>query len=208
MNEKHAYSSAEEARQEAAKALQTALDRLKDIQRRLKKMRDDDVTDMRYQLDDEKRKLAEIIDRAGKEQRMVGLKEEYYHTKSSCQYYLSTANNPSLQKRFDDCTRDEHEWLGYNSSGFIKRKIRELNLLSWDIRRKDLGYVTNLYLYYAMKADDEYKDIKKAALLKKRGDEALERKLPDEIVGIVYQLYELLIDKDTDEMMKGTGLAG
>jgi len=193
---------------ETGTEVQAALDRLKEMLNRLKKLRPDDVTDTKYQLDDEKRRLAEIIDRSGKDQRMVELKEEYYLSKSSCQYYLSLANNPALQKRFDDCVRDEHEWLAYNSSGFIKRKIHELNHLSWDIRRKDIASVTHLYLYYAMKPDEEYKDLKKLAVLKKRGDEALERKVPEEILGIIHQMYELLINKDDDEMLKGTGING
>ncbi|HSC40490.1 MAG TPA: hypothetical protein VLD19_21555, partial [Chitinophagaceae bacterium] len=62
--------------------------------------------------------------------------------------------------------------------------------------------------YYAMKPDEEYKDIKKVQQLKKRGDEALERKIPEEILGVTHQLYDQLIDKDRDEMMKGTGLSG
>ena len=193
---------------ETGTKVQTALDRLKDILGKLKKLRSDDVTDIKYQLDDEKRKLAEIIDRAGKEQRIVDLKEEYYLAKSSCQHYLSGAGNPILQKRFEELTRDEHEWLAYDSSGFIKRKIQELNYLSWDIRRRDIGYVTHLYLHYAMKPDEEYKDLKKVAILKKRGDEALERKLPEEILSVIYQLHELLINKDDDEMLKGTGING
>ena len=59
-----------------------------------------------------------------------------------------------------------------------------------------------------MKPDEEYKDLKRVAALKKRGDEALERKVPEEILGIVYQLYELLINKDDDEALKGTGING
>jgi molecular chaperone DnaK len=45
--------------------------------------------------------------------------------------------------------------------------------------------------------------------LKRRGDEALARKNPDEILSIVYRMYELLIDKDQgEEAIKGTGLKG
>ncbi|HEY4149091.1 MAG TPA: Hsp70 family protein [Chitinophagaceae bacterium] len=193
---------------ESGTELQAAIERLQEMQKQLRRLSQDDVTDLKYQLDDEKRRLAEIVDRAGKDQRIMDLKEEYYLTKSSCQYFLSQVNNPSLQKRFDDCTRDEHEWLSYNSSGFIKRKMHELDILSWDIRKKDIGYVTHLYLHYAMKPDSEYSDIKKVNLLKKRGDEALERKVPEEILSVIYQLYELLINKNDDEIMKGTGISG
>ncbi len=143
---------------ESGSELQAAIDRLQEMQKQLRRLSQDDVTDLKYQLDDEKRRLAEIVDRAGKEQRIMDLKEEYYLTKSNCQYFLSQVNNPSLQKRFDDCTRDEHEWLSYNSSGFIKRKMRELDILSWDIRKKDIGYVTHLYLRHEAIRMQRYKE--------------------------------------------------
>jgi molecular chaperone DnaK len=136
------------------------------------------------------------------------LKEDYYLVKENCRWLLSKINNPMLHKKFEDITTGESEWLAADSTNYIKRKTDDLWNLGWQIRRKDVEYVTQLYLYYAMKADDEYKDAKKAALLKKRGDEALERKNADEITGIIYQLYELLINKPGEEPLEGTGLRG
>jgi hypothetical protein len=40
-----------------------------------------------------------------------------------------------------------------------------------------------------------------------RGDAALERGNMAELLEVIYRLYDLLIDKDEDEAMKGTGLA-
>jgi molecular chaperone DnaK len=59
-----------------------------------------------------------------------------------------------------------------------------------------------------MKPNDAYSDGKQIKALKARGDEALERKNADEILSIIYSMYELLIDKNDDEMIKGTGLRG
>jgi molecular chaperone DnaK len=63
-------------------------------------------------------------------------------------------------------------------------------------------------MYYSMKPDEAYSNIGEIKLLKRRGDEALARKNPDEILSIIYRMYELLIDKDEEEAIKGTGLKG
>ncbi len=193
---------------EQSAILQDAVTRLEQIAKQLNKLTDDDVTDIKYQLDDQKRKLALIVDSAGKEQRIIQVKESYFWLKETCRELLSGLRNPALHKRFEEITANEHEWLTIDSASYLKRKIDELDNLCWQIRRKDVEYVTRLYLYYAMKPDAEYKDTKLVKQLKKRGDEALERKNADEITGIIYQLYDQLISKTNEEPLEGTGLRG
>jgi hypothetical protein len=128
--------------------------------------------------------------------------------KENCRQLLSTINNPGLRKKFDDITANEQEWLNIDSVSYLKRKTDELESLAWQVRRKDAEYVTQLYLYYALKPDEEYKDQKLVKELKKRGDDALTRKNADEILGVVYKLYDQLIDKNKEEPLEGTGLRG
>lgn len=191
---------------EGSAVMQSVVDELEQVRKKLNRLSSHDVTDTRYQLEEQKRKLAQRIDNAGKEQFNLELKEEYYEEKLHCQHYLQKAQDPQLLKKFAAITGNEQEWMELNSAAYIKRKIRELRSLSWDIRRKDPEYVTGLYLHYALRPDSDYTDPRKLKELKKRGDEALTRQNADEIMAVVYQMYELLIDKDDDEMMKGTGL--
>lgn len=194
---------------EQSAALHDAVSALEQMQAKLAKLTDDDVTDVKYQLDDQKRKLALVIDAAGRDQRNIQLKERYFYLKEVSVYLLSAPQaNPSFKKRYTEITANEQEWLAVNSTAYLKRKIDELESLNWQIRRKDVEYVTQLYLYYAMKPIEEYKDPKRVKEIRKRGDEALERKNADEITGIVYQLYDLLINKHDEEPLEGTGLRG
>lgn len=206
IGKKNVATVIEDENYEAGSQLQKAVDKLEEIKDKLKTMNDDDVTDEKYQLDDQKRKLAYIIDAAGKEDRLRETKEEYFGWKSSTEYYLQRVNNESLLKRFHQITSSETEFLN-GSETVIKRKTDELRSLTWDIRKKDLDYVTNLFLYYSFKDDAEYKDPKRIKQLKERGDGAIERKSCEELLNVVYQMYELLIDKGLDEPLKGTGLA-
>jgi molecular chaperone DnaK len=193
---------------EESAALQLAMTELEAIQQKLKKLKADDVTDTKYQLDDQKRRLAQTIDAAEKGDRILVLKEEYYGKKESYRELLAASTQPDLATKFDELSAKEAEWINNASAQFLRVKIKEMDRLSWIVRKKDIGYVTSLYLYYAMKSNDEYSNIAEIKALKKRGDEALTRQNADELLSIIYKMYELLIDKDLDEQIKGTGLRG
>lgn len=191
---------------ESSGKMQDAIEKLEIIKRRLKLIREDDVTDEKYQLDEQKRRLAQVVDASGKDNRVRELKEDYYAWKSSTEYYLEQIKNEVLNRKFQQIIAAENDFLN-GSEASIKRKTEELRSLTWEIRKKDLEYVTGIYLYYAFKEDAAYKDPKRVKLLKERGDAALERKSVEELLNIVYQMYELLIDKQLDEPLKGTGLS-
>ena len=193
---------------EESAALQQAIRELEDMQRKLRAISTDDVTDTKYQLDDQKRRLALTIDSTAKDDRMLAMKEEYYEKKEHYRSYLDGVNDPELLKRFDAIGASEHEWINNCSTQFLRMKIDQMHHLTWNVRKKDISYVTSLYLYYAMKPNEEYDNIKEIKALKLRGDDALGRKNVDELLSIVYRMYDLLIDKNRDEMIQGTGLKG
>jgi molecular chaperone DnaK len=193
---------------EESAVLQQAMEELKVLQRKIRSLKTDDVTDVKYQLDDQKRKLAQVVAAAERGDRMLELKEEYFYKKMSYESLLQQSGDEALKKRLDAISREENEWINQCSSQFLRLKINEMDRLIWNIRKKDIGYVTSLYLHYAMKPDNAYSDVRQIKVLKARGDEALQRKNVDEILSVIYRMYDLLIDKDDDEMIKGTGLRG
>lgn len=191
---------------ESSGKMQDAIEKLEVIKRRLKQIKEDDVTDEKYQLDEQKRRLAQVVDASGKDNRVRELKEDYFAWKSSTEYYLEQIKNEVLNRKFQQIIAAETDFLN-GSEASIKRKTEELRSLTWEIRKKDLEYVTGIFLYYAFKEDAAYKDPKRVKQLKERGDAAIERKSVDELLNLVYQMYELLIDKQLDEPLKGTGLS-
>jgi molecular chaperone DnaK len=193
---------------EESAPLQRALNDLEAIQVKLRTLSPDDVTDTKYQLDDQKRRLAQIIDTAEKGDRMVELKEEYYYKKEECRQLLQQTGHKDLQLRLDNLIAAENTWISNCSTQFLRLKIGEMSRLTWDIRRKDVSYVTRVYLYYAALPDDKFYNIPQVKILRARGNEALGRQNPDEILSYAAQMHELLIDKDQNEAIKGTGLKG
>jgi molecular chaperone DnaK len=191
---------------EEGAALQQAMSELETIRQKLQKISEDDVTDTKYQLDDQKRRLAKVIDASERGGKILALKEEYFAKKERYKELLAQSGNPELLKRLEALGKEESEWISHCSAQFLRWKIDEMDRMTWDVKKRDIGYVTSLYLAYAMRPNEDYSDIKEIKILKKRGDDALTRRNPEEIVGIIYRMYELLIDKDRDEEIRGTGL--
>lgn len=191
---------------EGSSRIQDAIDALQRIAKRLMNLSGDDVTDEKYKLDEQKRKLAATIDTVSKDTRLRQLQEDYFGWKSHTQSILSAHGSEALNVRFKNLVRDEAEFLK-GSEAIIRRKIDDMRQLTWDIRKHDPQYVAGLYLHYALKDPVEYTDEEMAQQLITRGDAALERGNMAELLEVIYRLYDLLIDKDEDEAMKGTGLA-
>jgi len=193
---------------EEGAALQQAMKELDTIRQKLKHISDDDVTDTKYQLDDQKRKLAKVVDASERGGKILMLKEEYFDKKERYKELLGQSGNQELLKRLESLGKEENEWMSHCSAQFLRWKIDEMDRMTWDVKKKNIGYVTNLYLNYAMRPNEDYIDVNEIKMLKKRGDDALTRRNPEEILGIIYRMYELLIDKDRDEAIRGTGLRG
>jgi len=192
---------------ESGAKLQETITQLEQMQRRLKGMDDDDVTDEKYRLEEQKRRAALTIEMAGKDNRMRELRENYFGWKDSTRHYLERTGDEGLARRLAQITADEHQFLNGSESN-IRRRIEEMRALTWDIRKKDFAYLANLYVYYAVKDPAEYSDGRKLKQLLERGEAALQRKGTEELLSVIYQLYDLLIEKEAgEEPLKGTGLS-
>ena len=191
---------------ESSAALQKVVDTLESMQNRLDILTVDDLTDEKFQIDEQKRKMAYAIDVAGKEQRLRTLKEDYFSWKETTEHYIENSNNESLKRKFKQIEAAENDFLS-GSEAAIKRKIEEIRQISWDTRKKDIEYLIGIFYYYSTKEDAEYSDIKKIKLLKERGDAAIERRSAEELLNIIYLMYDLWLNKEFDEPLKGTGLS-
>jgi len=191
---------------ESSAALQKIIDDLDAMLQRLNTLADDDITDEKYQIDEQKRKMAFAIDAAGKEQRIRTLKEEYFAWKESTRHFIAETNNEAAKRRIANLEASENEFLNGSESS-IKRKIEEVRQISWDTRKKNLEYLIGIYFFYYEKEDSEYSDVKKIKQLREKGDAAIERKSAEELLNVIYIMYDLWLHKEFDEPLKGTGLS-
>ena len=96
---------------EASAKLRETIKQLEQILNRLRLLKEDDVTDEKYKLEEQKRRMALSIDIAGKDNRIRELREDYFGWKASTVHYLSKVDNEALQRKFGQITRDEKELI-------------------------------------------------------------------------------------------------
>ncbi|TDX00368.1 Hsp70 family protein [Dinghuibacter silviterrae] len=186
--------------------LQGCIQELEDMQKPLRNLTDKDVTDTKFQLDDQKRKIAQTLESVSREETHLQLREQYFDKKEYYLELITHANRPDLLRKFEQMGKEEAEWINTASTQFIRSKMREMDRLAWDVRRNNLDHVIGIYTSYALRPPEAYSNPKEFKQLRARGDEALGRKNIEEIWSIIQRMYDLLIDKNRNEEIKGTGL--
>jgi molecular chaperone DnaK len=192
---------------EEAASMKNIIDELEELHQKLRTLSEDDVTDTRYQLEDRKRKLSKMFDTLSGDTHIVGIKTEYFIAKSNCEYWITSKGTELQKKELEQTISNEKEILATNNKRAITALKEKLQRLSWKISQKDPTYIIGLFHYYADLQTLNYPDKAKAKKFIELGEKALERKNYDELLAVIYQLYELLPpDQKDDFKIKGTGI--
>lgn len=107
---------------ETAKKLGDVRKKMEEVTIQVSNLTSDDVTDKRYQLEDQKRKIAQEIDNATKDKRVQIAKAEYYEVKERCLELLNEHGNDHERKIFKDIVVHEAAFLSSQSP----MKVQEL----------------------------------------------------------------------------------
>jgi molecular chaperone DnaK len=192
-------------RYELAARVKKIEDELTDLNTRLRTLRDTDLGDQKYQIEEQKRRLAQSLDLSLQNTRIESVKTDYFDVKRTLEYYLAKESNTAYKARFDALIAHERTLLDEGDSGMIRLKIKEMESLAWEMKQRDPQYVASLYHYYALLPDDNYEDSRRAVQLKEMGEKALGRQNYDEVLSVVYNLYAILKKENKDE---GGGFVG
>jgi molecular chaperone DnaK len=190
---------------EAAK-VQKCIVELENMTASLRSVSEKDVTDIRYQLEERKRKLAQILDEVLKDRHAEGAKSEYFDAKRFLEYTLTNEGaTDTHRERYDRLIYNERDFLAANNVALIQAKIQDLRNLAWQVNQNNPIYLSGLFHHFAQL--DSYTDRRKAQSYIELGEKALGRQNYQELKSVLYSLDALLpYDKRTEERMKGTGL--
>jgi molecular chaperone DnaK len=190
---------------EEAAEMKRVLDELNALHQGIRVLSEDDVTDIRYQFEDKKRKLSKMFDVLSGDTYIVKVKTEYFIAKSNCEFWVNSKGSDLQKTELEKITANEKQILATNNKRAITALKEKFLQLSWKISQKDPTYIISLFHYYA--EVDTYPDKQKSKNLVELGEKALERKNYDELLAIIYRLYELLPpDHQDDFKIKGTGI--
>ena len=105
----------------------------------------DDVTDKKYQLEDKKCKLAQEIDSATKDKRIIKVKGDYFESKEECVKLIDEAGNDYERKLFNDIISQEKAFFSTNSPIKIQEKTDELQNISGQIRWRSPKFLLGIF---------------------------------------------------------------
>jgi molecular chaperone DnaK len=197
----------EQEKYEEAGGMKRVLDGLEELHHELRSLSEDDVTDARYQFEDRKRKLSRTFDVISGDTHSVEVKAGYFNAKAHCEDWVATKGNEQQKTELENILVNEKEILATNNKRAINMLKEQLQRLTWKISQRDPMYVISLFHYYSDMQTNRYRDEVKAKKIIEMGEKALERRNYDELLAIIYQLFDLLPPEQKDDFrIKGTGI--
>ncbi|CAM1373454.1 Hsp70 family protein [Tenacibaculum xiamenense] len=171
-------------------------DQLIELQIALNLSPEEDISDTKYSIDNQKRELMNEYDLLTRNRVLNEDITEYRLVKSYLEAKLNEEGNQQFMSRYEHIIKDEVAILNSGNKYLIKAKIKELNSLDNTMFNSDEKNFIDVYLHFKMNAD-VFIDKIKAERMFLHGDKALEDKDYRVLKSIVYQLNSLL-PKDND----------
>lgn len=181
------------------------------LQLRLQKMKESDITDEKFEINEARRRLSARYDSLGDDQRIHSLQADYFHHKSFIEENLPFVDisREKLMQEFDRIVKDEAQFLRTKSPAVLRSRIDALDGLSGRLIANTRHYVMNLFMHYRNITPAEFKKPDMAKTLIKQGEAAMAAERHDELRSVTIALSHLLPGGDPEIekiKIKGTGI--
>lgn len=197
----------EEEEYETAFELEKIKNEAQNILELMNSIKDNDATDLKYQLEERKRSIALKYDTIESGKKLTQIIGQYYDLKKDLAYELQSIEpqNNLLNDKFNVIIKNENSFISARSTYLIDNKINELNKLYHEINKNTPSYWVSHYYSLSNKDLSSFSDQKKAKKLFKNAEKALDRDNYTELEVVVRSLYHILPD-EKEGKLKGTGL--
>ncbi|MEM7103775.1 MAG: Hsp70 family protein [Bacteroidota bacterium] len=192
-----------------AKLLNDIKKELRSLMVKSNKIKEDDVTDEKFQIEDQKRKIAQEVDNLTADKRINSVKMEYFKVKKDMlaifdQFDVLDHEKSALDRILDQ----ERSFLSSNSLGKIKEMTDKMYDLRARIRWRDPSYVAFLFYWFASQ-QSVMTNKTRAQQLIDEGEKAIEEKKHDKLRVIVNELFGLLPKEaqKRSDFQGGTGIS-
>ncbi len=195
---------------ETAALLRRNIERIEALETQCRQLVADDVSDEKYQIEENKRKIAAEIDHLNSRSTMLDIKEEYFAYKADLQSRLDTIGTEMHRRQFRSIVVNESEWI-QGSPSVIRRKIQEMRSLGFELKKNDFDWIVGIYMYYALLGDNAYTDRVRLKHLRTEAERIIPQRNVSALLAIINHMYDLLTDeyknRDQPEGIRGTGLS-
>lgn len=172
-----------------------------ELQIALSLLMENDVTDAKFKIDNQKRLLIQKFDQLTRHKDLNDDIVEYNLKLQEVQFHLGENKNEFYQTQLNQIVANERSILNSGNKYLIRSKIEELKALSNSIFAADDSNFISPFLYYKMVAD--YPNQEQADKLIAEGEKALENQQYGVIKHVVYQLASLLPEEKKDKNQFG-----
>lgn len=193
---------------EIAQELESMRMQALEIKTVLSELHEEDKSDLRYQLEERKRSIAQKYDTLEKNKKLTHVISEYFRAKDWVEYELEDDSLDNRYKnKYDIIIKDEANFIKERSILLIESKTQDLWDLRYSIVKQKPTYWIDRYYDMQSKRITDFTDENQAKRLLDNGQDALTRQNYKELEVIVKGLWSLLPRDESKEMkIKGTGL--
>ncbi len=192
---------------EIVKQLEIQRGNINNIYDELLEIPENDITDRKFKIEAEKRKVSCEIDKLTKGKKLSMLKKMYLEEKENCMNVLADNGNDHDTKRFNEIIDNENQILNSNNLNRLKDKVDELVKLRFTILWRTPSFL--LYVFNDIKQQPQIlNDPVQAKSLIDSGKIAIENEDWDKLVIIDDRLISLLPTTDQNKFKfigKGIG---
>lgn len=197
---------------EQAGSLQEILAQIKTLKERIDQLDATDITDEKYQIDEEKRKIAKQIHVYFSQSVFRKVLERYYSLKTNTKIGLAFNQEalPADREQFEAIIANEKQYLATASVPVIKMKISQIEGIIQRVNSRREITNSDIIGYFGSMKNHRYLEKSKADALIIKGESALAKENYGVLTDVINQLYllqkaEEKNDPDTFKR-KGTGL--
>lgn len=192
---------------EAAEKLEKVLDGVQELMAPASELREDDVTDQKFQLEDRKRKLAQQMFELTSSKRLNMVKASYAESKTEVAELVQDSGNDRERHALSEIIAREPSFLSSTSPEKIQVIVDELDRVRWQILARTPAFLKGM-LAHLIDRRAAMNDQIQAAQLIENGKRAADRDDLDGLRQINARLWDLMpaTEKTSDEMRAYTGI--
>ncbi|MEM6765672.1 MAG: Hsp70 family protein [Bacteroidota bacterium] len=179
------------------------------VKDQLKGLNTDDITDEKFQIEAQKRQIAQQVDKLVKDKFIIKIKNRYFRTKRGMEFVMmSYQPAQSDVEAYEEILAQEKEYLASNSPLIIQGAIDRINHLHSQIMWRSPQYLKEIFYDLAEERYGKYKHPQQAEALIQSGKQAIAQEQYNHLRSCINRLWELLPPqvKTQINFNKGTGI--
>jgi molecular chaperone DnaK len=181
------------------------------LQLRVSKMKEGDITDEKFEINEARKRISSRYDTLGKEQRVYTLQADYFEVKNFVEEHLPFVDfgREKLVSEYDRLIKDEQQFLRAKSTAILRPKIDAMEQLRSRLIFNTRHFIINYFMYFRNLPMTDYQKPSIAKTLIKQGEDALEAERFEELKSVTINLTHLVSGDDAEIQkikIKGTGI--